>query len=237
MLTLADLENEVTYAVGNPQREKSVIVNDAGRHLYSMHQWRFAIRTINTIATVASQQYVELPSDFGSFIGEPQMSSYSSTINLVTLDEINALRVTTSTSVKPIAGAVAWVPGGNQRGLIPRLELYPTPSAASTISMSYRRRWKELAGANDIAEVPEYAETLLKELIRAFAKGYDEDDVMSLSERLSVLSASVLLYDVKCADGLAGGSFGEMEGGAIQGSFASYRGSGLSLDSLGTLPS
>ena len=100
-----------------------------------------------------------------------------------------------------------------------RLELYPfqTDNENNKLTLFYRAGWKTLAGSeNTYIPVPDYCESLYKQLVRTFAKGYEEDDVASLHMRLAELEQSPLLRHAKMRDGGMQNTLGQMAGGAVQ---------------------
>ena len=68
-----------------------------------------------------------------------------------------------------------------------RLEIYPTPSSTTTeaLTLYYRAGWARVYDDRKAIQIPAYVEPLYIELLRAFARGYEEEDQASLSERIS----------------------------------------------------
>jgi hypothetical protein len=177
--TLSQLEDQVFFALGGEpadQFTKTEIVNMAGRHLYSMHQWRFAEREPLTLALLADQDYIELPSDFGSCI-----KLASEDVYLVESPPQKLARIDSAQLISGDSYAATLVFPARERDAraprVPRFMLRPTPSdnTADAGTLYWRGGWVELVDSTDTANVPWYAENLLASLVRTFAKGLDED--------------------------------------------------------------
>ena len=205
-LTLLDLKRRAQQARGGaPSAELTdlEVVNDAGNHLYTMHRWKFADRAPVTLDLVANQEWVDLPGDFGQLIHIARGTQGFQFVSPYTLNQRRAIGVTATAG----SGNTFWVTTAlrptktvSGRPQTPRttvLLIVPTPSTSSTAAatLAYRAGWVRLLADSDLAEVPIYAENLLKTIVRAFALGYEED---SLEERLGRLRASDVYRS--CAD-------------------------------------
>lgn len=152
------------------------IVNQAGRFLYTCHSWKFRETVSADIDFTASQSYVAMPTSLGQLISI-ETNSLTSDIRLTAIENLLAMR---AKSLVP-AGYSYWAALVHPRRANattaptpPRLELYPTPAATATAAATifFRAVWTELAADTDLPDIPLYCESLLIELVRAFADGY-----------------------------------------------------------------
>jgi hypothetical protein len=239
MLTLSNLRNHVTHALGgSPSTDlppspaglpsttansvADMIINSAGTHLFSMHPWRFKMGPSITRDFVANQDYISLPNDFGS-IRDVRMTSGAN--NALTLTSISQLEYYRTSSIG--AGlaldywcALSWPPpeAQNVAPPPPRLEFWPTPTSASAgaVTLTYLRRWVPLYQTTDVAAIPDYAESLLAQLVRAFASGWEDEAAVPLEPRLQMVENGPVCDAAKVEDGMQQGEFGYMRGGPLQ---------------------
>lgn len=197
------------------------VVNDAGRYLFTMHAWNFTLAPSVTLNFLADRSYVELPADFGTIVAHVMTSGLTSSVSFTNPENLARMR---SESVSQ-SGAHYWAtityPRQSSRTVPPpppRLEIWPTPSSASSGAMTlwYRRKWMDLIDDEDVPDMePEFA-PLLRMLVTAYAKSYDEEDTGSLDERLLVIEQGGLLKRLKEFDGMRQPDVGMLTGGAVQ---------------------
>lgn len=192
-LTLAQLRSHATFAVGGSIPTDigvDAVVNFAGRHLYTMHKWRWAERPLSSLGFTADQSYVALPSDLLQITGAWAGADLSSSFRLVTPHEIAERRKGSTVTTGEYVGAMVWPTQTNQTTAMgaPRLEIHPTPAANVTaaISLMYRAKWIELTDAAHIANVPEWIDPLLSELVSACARGFIEDRRSELLDQVAM---------------------------------------------------
>lgn len=146
-------------------------LNEAGRHLFSMHEWGWCHQGPYTLATISGQEYIDLPDDFGTVVQLYQPTTTVNSLQTVTLQELALLRQA-SVGTGAFAYSIAFTssaPAANA-GLAPtkRALIYPAPSADGTpsISMIYRRAWVDVteANANDYPSIDRECEGLLSML-------------------------------------------------------------------------
>lgn len=222
-LTLAGLRTVLTHALGggdpavivtDATTTKDQIINEAGRFLCTMHQWKFLERPPATLDFTASTAYVPLPADFMELIAYTYASALTSAFQLTTFQSLASLRAANLNAtavyygciVQPTQAATTSAPP------IARLELYPTPAASVTgaLSVWYRAGWTEFAGGaatTVIANIPTWAETLLVTLVRNFARGYEED---RLEELLAEVVNGPFFQMAKDRDGLIQPDYGQL---------------------------
>lgn len=191
-----------------------VYVNLAGRYLVSMHRWNSLIRPPADLDFTAAQEFVALPSDFGELEGiAPNENQYG--FGLVTPAALAELRGHDTSWDGTFYGAVVQ-PGQTQATSAPavaRLELWPTPSAnlSDALRITYRAGWTELSHASAVANLPEFFEPLLVEVIRAYAKGQEEGDT---GGRLAAVELSPIFRRTKERDDQIQDEYGPIRNGA-----------------------
>lgn len=235
-LTLASLKNHVKHALGgepavivsSADATKQQFVNEAGRFLCAMHDWKFLERAPTALSLTASQQYVALPTGFGQLIAAAAINSVGCPFEMTTFDAIANMRANVVTVTGKLWAAIVHPAQANQTSAppVPRLELYPTPSDSITdaITIFYRAGWTELTDDTHLANIPLYTEALLVQLVRAFARGYEEDQLDDLVDR--VVGGQIAQRAIEY-DGAVQPDYGPIEGGAVQtaGVFRQYQAS------------
>lgn len=223
MLTLSDLQSEVRHALGggepSSERTSTQIVNEAGNYLFTMHQWNFRNRPQLTITIPADQDYVELPHDFGTCVTTPRIDGLTTDFAFTSHSYLMLLR---DQSLLPegfdVFGAIVY-PASPAPGVAmprPRIELHPTSSSDGTLRISYRARWIPLTQDNDVANVPEYAEGVLRECVRAVAQGYEDDDIATKDQRLAMVAAGPCFMAARSEDAHAQSDVGVVRNGQAQ---------------------
>lgn len=238
MLTLQNLRDHVSHALGNApdttlpgatgdpsattaDKTRDMIINSAGKHLFSMHDWEFRHRPTTTLDFHAGQDYVTMPGDFGGLIDVRLSAGTYNSLTLTTPAKLSDLR--TSTTGAALAGdywcALSW-PAQTDPSVAqpkPRLEFWPAISASSVgaITLDYYASWVQLKVATDAANIPAHADTLLVQLVRAFALGWEDEAVAPLELRIQAIEQGPVFQRVKEVDGMAQPQMGRMGGGAI----------------------
>ena len=234
-LTYKQLKGQVQLACGgDPSTANGVtaneriveIINHAGEHLFS-RAWRFRERTSATLATVASQSYVSLPTDVGEIISVEPVNSWSSSITFV--DPASFINMS-STGIEPdltyIMTLTWWTDSGD---LVPRLDVYPTPAAtnASAFYIRYKAKWIEITTTNleaaseatALPNIASFVESLLCEYIRAFAEGGEDG---TTHQRLAAVDSGILLDRALRVDGTMQPDYGQLPMAGLGGTGQSY---------------
>jgi hypothetical protein len=193
-ITVTNLQSAITHALGGAvasQLNTIQIINEAGRHLCGMHPWRLLIRPPTTLNFTAAQAYVALPADFGQNAivkyNENVLTSFLWGTPEQIAEERQANRLPPAhyigCIVQPTQAAVGSAPP------VQRIELAPTPAANLTAALSlwYRAAWTEITTGTDVPNLPIYCDSLMTAIVRAVAKGYEEDDIEGVDERLARL--------------------------------------------------
>ena len=97
-----------------------------------------------------------------------------------------------------------------------RLELYPTPSTTTTeaLTLYYRAGWSRVYDDRKPLQMPAYIEPLYIELLRAFARGYEEEDQGSLSTRLNEIMKGAIFAISVDRDSSVQPDYGPIRNGA-----------------------
>lgn len=226
MVSVAQLIGHVEQTAGGPISDSLggaiTIVNAAGRHLYSAHQWRAAIRSTGALNFVSGTNYVVLPADFGSEVETYLTDSQANQIRLRVHRTVLEMR-TSGFGQYGYDAVYSWrvlgtaITGLTEDTVQPVLEVWPTPTAAGTgaITMWYRAKWVELANDNTVVLVPPFMETLLIALCRAFARGYEAEEQGSESQRIAEIEAGPLWAAAIAQDNAMQTNFGPMLGGDL----------------------
>lgn len=98
-----------------------------------------------------------------------------------------------------------------------RIEIYPSPASnqANALTMFYRAGWIDIEDDTVVIPIPDFCNTLYRSIIRAFARGYEEDDVASIHQRLMEIEQSPVFIHAKRRDGDIQPTLGQMQGGAF----------------------
>lgn len=188
-LTLTYLKTVAQHAVGTPGATLAAssdltlqeIVNQAGRFMCSMHEWSFLNRPYAVLASEAAQEYLTLPTDFGTLIDVLPTQGRVMRFEKTTPEDIELIRSRNLAMSSLIfwvcveypTQASATVNAGN-----PRLKIYPAPSANvdDFARCLYRAKWMELASGSSVANIPLEYESLLVKAVKEFARAYEDDD-------------------------------------------------------------
>jgi hypothetical protein len=167
---------------------------------------------------------IALPSDIGNIIDIQPTQGLTNSFNLTDVGFINQLRTNEvavgnfrywgaitrgknfSHTNQASVGQGAW-----------RLEIYPTPTATeyNALTMYYRAGWRPVTDDIDTINIPQYCESLMRMIVRAFARGYEEDDVASMHARLMEIQQSPMFMNARRRDGDMQPTLGQMSGGAV----------------------
>ena len=173
------------------------------------------------VATVKADS-VSLPDDFSNAIDIQPTEGLVNTFNFCDTAMINQLR----TNEVAVGNFRYW--GAITRGLTLtngqvsgngkwRMEIYPSPSSneVNALTMFYRAGWIDIEDDTVVIPIPEFCNTLYRSLVRAFARGYEEDDIQSIHQRLLEIQQSPIFIHAKRRDGDMQPTLGQMQGGAV----------------------
>lgn len=215
MLTLSETLDHIRHTLRSDlssELQAIRVIDQAGQHLLNMHQWRFTNPPPVSLSLVANQSYVALPADFGE-AGMVASSNTTDTYGFewVTLDQIAQMRSSAfGSAYGAYYGAIAFPIVNNIPS--PRIEIYPTPQSnqADAFRMTYRRRWVTPSGDRGVMPIPGHLEALFIQIIRAFARGYEEEDQATLDERLALIQSGPIYKNALASDGTVQPSLGTL---------------------------
>lgn len=183
-LTVADYLARMKQAIGNADPSTGFtllqVLNESVRALFDYTDWEWRKRPPAFCSLVANQQYVDLPSDFGSNgILQTVHSIWSPTtyVNKVSLADIARYRG------QPVqnhlnyflALATPSQVSSTVRLTVPRLEIWPTPAAdiPNAFRITYKAGAIELSSNTDVPNIPAGYEQMLTHLARARIQFYE----------------------------------------------------------------
>lgn len=191
MLTLQGAMQHIKHALGGSLIEDIdpiTFVNEAGQKLVSMHGWNWMRRPQFTLGQIASQEYISLPPDFGEVITIEYSTGLTSRIMQTSFEIISKYRSLSFASPGYLM-YVAVVSRPDVDGIpVPVLDVYPTPTTTdpAIAKLYYRARWTDLVSSDQAKiPIPNWMEPLYIQILRAVAKGYQADDVATMSQRLT----------------------------------------------------
>lgn len=208
-ITLSELKQHVQHALGGSpasQLSETRIINEAGQYMY-MAPWKFRERPPLTFSFVSGQSFVTLPDDFGELITAHMDSGLVKAIHFTTMDDL-LIRRTTAIG----QSQVYWATMVHNETGEARLEIHPSPSGADKIRIGYRSKWIPLATDTDTTSTPDYADSALISLVRAFALGYEEE---GMEIRLAEIENGPIYKRLLEKDGIIQPDYGQIRGGAL----------------------
>lgn len=182
MITATELLDEAEHASGGTLDPRSAglrLINEAGHALANAHRWPWYERSPIDIDLLAGQSYFELPMDFGQLVGLPvSTASYVNWAQLTSITDLQRQRQALAGGELCNWFCIVFPPQtvSTQAPPPPRFELYPTPTttqlAAATVA--YRARWLPLTELEQSPNIPDDAQSVLIELVRAYAQARRE---------------------------------------------------------------
>lgn len=203
-LTLAQARTLIEATLGGAPETAGVsaIINAAGNALYAMHGWDWLLRPSTSLDTVSGQDYISLPSDFGT-LEAVHTSSRLEIAELVSPSELIKWRRGDYYTPR---GYVMAIETANSSGtLIKRLGVFPTPSATESgvLKLAYRAAWVPIADAtngNTVLPIDPACELIFLDVLAAVAKGIEEDDNASASLRIHAIKQTEAFRDAVARD-------------------------------------
>lgn len=212
------------HAIGNsdPSTGFSLleILNEAVRYLFEYHNWNWRLRPPALLDLVASQEYVSLPTGFGSageLLTVHSIWAPVTFVHKVGLDDIARMRGMPIQNHLNFYVAVA-SPDQVTTGLRPpgpRLEIWPTPAASvtSAFRITYRAGPATLSTSGQVPNIPQEYEAALTLIARAKTMLY-EISAASPDALAELALAKDELARLMEADGSLEPDAGRMTGGA-----------------------
>lgn len=223
-LTVAQYTARIEHAIGNESPATGFstleILNEALRALFGYADWSWRLRSPALLSLVASQEYVALPSDFGTsgeLLSIHSVWSPVSVVSKVSLADIATMRgmPLNNTFQYYVALSNPTQTSASVRPGTPRLEIWPTPG--SNVSNAFRITYKsgpvDLSLTTDVPNIPREYENVLTLLARAYAMRYEygSDAQETLAELASAEKEIRRLMEM---DGMIESEAGPLTGGA-----------------------
>lgn len=196
------------------------IVNDAGAHLVNMHPWRWLERYTDTLAFVAGQNYVTLPTDFEDVISDAETPRVYG-ITMTDLATVARERAA-GTSGRPWCGALTYLPFTSAATPAAQvLAVAPTPAAneSNAVAMFYRAGWVAAQDDTDWLDIRPFMVPLYKAVLAAYTLSREEGESESTQGAWALVAR--LFDDARAKDGRSQPRTGMSSGGAMQ--MARYR--------------
>lgn len=196
------------------------LINIAGQLLYSLADWNWKTREPQTMAFVAGQEYVVLPTDFGEAVAFSVNNDIIQTFDWISHGRLIEMR---SNVLADLAGkyfgciVYPAVADNSTEPAPPRLEIVPTPGANvdDAMRVSYDARWVKVDDADDFIQIPEFVEPLFFEVLGAVALGTHYMREGTMTARMNEVKKGDIFRSVRRTDLNLQPSRGEMEGGQI----------------------
>lgn len=168
------------------------------------------------IAATLELPSVKLPDDFAEIMALKPSESMVGTLNPITYEELIDLRAVQTTRTSPSEFYAITLYGNPP---VNRLEIFPTPTSdvSNAYMLIYRAAWTFPADDDDDGEtvpIEDTMEPLFLRALRAFARGYQEEDAASMSVRLAEIVGGVEWLSAVQADSSRRPSLGRLSGGA-----------------------
>ena len=211
----------------DPRLDADAIVNDAGEHVVSMHEWTFLKRPAVPVDLVAGQPFINLPADASHVDSIWPSSALLATVTMSSLDRINEVRSLDYIELLHYYVAPEW-PSQNDESSAPgimRLAVAPTPSESNVgaFHIAYTAGWRHLTQKNARHCLPADMEPLLIQVIREMTLGIlkQNDETLpragrSAVDRLEAISQSTMFMQLKVKYGQKLGNVGQARGGVIE---------------------
>lgn len=175
-----------------------------------------------TIDGTLALDAIALPSDFKKFMAVQGSDVAVNQLEMVDWQDLLDLRSgSTSQTSGRYFGSIKWVgsPTTLQFAPKPRLEIWPSvaTSQSSAFNLSYYADWGGLpTGDTSVLPLPRTfaIEHLYMQIVRAMARGYDEEDQASMQRRLAEVVGGPEMAAAIQADGTQQVNLGKMRGGA-----------------------
>lgn len=217
MLTVATALAHITNTLGDGELPAEVsglaLLNSAGRQMESMRDWNYLRSNTASLSLVADQDYVDLPTGTKAIRAIETPNSLTSGISLVSLADVLQRRTANAGSSLFYLASLVFVSDTN--GIPrPKLALWPTPTASGDgFRVFYDREWTDLDSDEGFIPVPPYMENLYIQVVRAFSRGWIEEDEGALDQRLALIQGGPVYAAARYADEAIQTTFGVASGG------------------------
>lgn len=178
--------------------------------------------TASAVSGTMDFPWIVLPLDFAECLRLQGVDS-TTTLSMRTYQQvIDARTLGLGTGASSYIGSIMW--RGAFTDLTPaesspvaRIELDRIPSTNQTgaFRMVYRTGWPAQSDDASLALLPVWIEPLFVQYVRAFARGFMEEDTASLDERLVTVRGGPIFQQARRADSMIQRSYGVLQPGEI----------------------
>ncbi|UCC71264.1 MAG: hypothetical protein JSV86_12825 [Gemmatimonadota bacterium] len=191
------------------------LVNLTGRWLVAAHEWKWLEGVMVKPDLVAGEDYITLPTDFRSII-DIDTANLSSGVSQASLGRLVELRKNSAGSSNYYEGAIEW--DHTVTPPVARFAVWPDIEVSSTdaLLLFYRRDWKLVEDDNSFVHIPGFMEPLFIEALRAYARGWEDDDEADVNMRLSTLKLGEVWAAARKVDAQVQPSYGVLENGMAE---------------------
>ena len=203
------------------------IINNAGDFMASMYPWRW-LEEVVTFQGVHNQAHITLPVGFAELMSfAPRGLDSRASTSLARFYAVSAQEIWDKREVA-VAGdedaaytsvplgafyfAIAYDSAAGTVTPVPRMEMFPTPNSGRTSTkhthtdcvgnMTYRRSWTPITLTTSPFICPQFMEPLYLQMVRAFTRGYEEEDVATTNARISEVANGPLFMTAVQRDSL-----------------------------------
>lgn len=219
-ITVLEAERHVHHALMgavHPDLSLRDIVNRAGSLFVGLHPWQWLRRRSAQLDLIQGQTYIVLPSDFASLTAIQYTNGLVNQFERASLSAILSLRHASRVPQNPTYYDFAWLaPVNGPMTQVLELSIIPGSNDVGAVTIYYDAGWRVAQDDHDhlaIAPVPGM-EVLYLEVLRAVARGWEEDDDASMSARIAEIKASPIFLAAARADGRSMPP-GQIEGGGV----------------------
>jgi len=195
MINFGKASAHIRHTLGgelSPDLDLASIMNDAGNFMTAVYPWKWLEATSSAI-TLADGALTDLDSSAPNFVeligysprGTDSRITSGAVAFLVSPQELQDLRQSTHTiPATTNYFAVVYDSAGGSGLIRPQLDAEVGATAISDLRLRYRKGWAAVSDDTSTFTMPNWMEPVYMQCLRAFARGYEEEDVASLSQRL-----------------------------------------------------
>lgn len=188
-MQISEAFERIAHILGNPDGAVAIgnlrVLNDAGRHFYSMRTWRFARRSSTRVTIPAGSSYLTLPLGCAQIIDLCGTASWGGCAQRVDQARFAAIR---ATEIDGAGGMLYWCDVFDMTER--RLEIFPTQDETTVngLVLTYRADWQRITNAIDTTAtlpIPEFAEPLFGRVLECFALGMARPESGTVDQHLA----------------------------------------------------
>ena len=189
----------------SPDLDPTSIMNDAGHFMTAMYPWKWleeisgaitpSDASMVDISTSIAPGFVELIG-YGPRATDSRLGAAVDGYSLVTPAELLDIR-TTAMAMGAYSNYFAVVYDDDSVTAVApnpvvKLDFEIGSSATANLKILYRRGWLNITADTGIFIMPEWMEPVYTQCLRSFARGYEEEDVATLGQRLTDIRSGPL---------------------------------------------